>query len=47
MKKSGKVVLVDINRKMMKTGRRKSTHASFRKKIVYVQGGCRTAFIQT
>lgn len=38
MKGSGKVVLVDINWKMMERGRRKSTHTSFRKKICYVQG---------
>jgi len=38
MKGSGKVVLVDMNRKMMEMGRRKSTHSSFRKKIFYVQG---------
>ncbi|MHB8843070.1 MAG: bifunctional demethylmenaquinone methyltransferase/2-methoxy-6-polyprenyl-1,4-benzoquinol methylase UbiE [Candidatus Aquicultor sp.] len=38
MKRSGEVVLVDINRKMMEIGRRKSTNASFRKKIGYVQG---------
>ena len=33
-----KVILVDINRKMMEIGRRKSTNASFRKEIGYVQG---------
>lgn len=38
MKKSGKVVLFDINRKMMERGRRKSTHAGLREKIDYVQG---------
>ncbi len=38
MKKSGKVVLVDINRKMMESGRRKPTHALLREKILYVQG---------
>ncbi|MBI4763002.1 MAG: bifunctional demethylmenaquinone methyltransferase/2-methoxy-6-polyprenyl-1,4-benzoquinol methylase UbiE [Deltaproteobacteria bacterium] len=38
MKRTGKVVLVDINRKMMESGRRKSTHAHLREKIFYVQG---------
>jgi demethylmenaquinone methyltransferase / 2-methoxy-6-polyprenyl-1,4-benzoquinol methylase len=38
MKGSGHVVLNDINRKMMKRGRDKSTHRSFRKKIEFVQG---------
>jgi demethylmenaquinone methyltransferase/2-methoxy-6-polyprenyl-1,4-benzoquinol methylase len=38
MKGSGKVVLFDINRKMMESGRQKSTHASLREKIYYVQG---------
>jgi len=38
MKGSGKTVLTDINRKMMETGRHKSTHASIRKRILYVQG---------
>jgi demethylmenaquinone methyltransferase / 2-methoxy-6-polyprenyl-1,4-benzoquinol methylase len=38
MKGSGKVVLVDRNRKMMESGRQKTTHASFRKKIFYTQG---------
>ncbi len=38
MKGSGKVVLVDMNRKMMETGRRKPTHASWREKISFVQG---------
>jgi demethylmenaquinone methyltransferase/2-methoxy-6-polyprenyl-1,4-benzoquinol methylase len=38
MEGSGKVVLIDMNRKMMETGRRKSTHALLRRKISYVQG---------
>jgi demethylmenaquinone methyltransferase / 2-methoxy-6-polyprenyl-1,4-benzoquinol methylase len=37
-KGSGKVVLTDINRKMMETGRYKSTHSSVRKQIGFVQG---------
>jgi demethylmenaquinone methyltransferase / 2-methoxy-6-polyprenyl-1,4-benzoquinol methylase len=38
MRGSGRVVLADINRKMMETGRRKSTHAKIRKQIIHVQG---------
>jgi len=34
----GKVVLYDINRAMMATGRRKAIHARERKRICYVQG---------
>ena len=35
---SGQVVLYDINRKMMVTGREKQTNAGARKKILYTQG---------
>jgi demethylmenaquinone methyltransferase / 2-methoxy-6-polyprenyl-1,4-benzoquinol methylase len=38
MEGSGKVILADINRKMMESGRQKSTHASLRKRLLYVQG---------
>jgi demethylmenaquinone methyltransferase/2-methoxy-6-polyprenyl-1,4-benzoquinol methylase len=34
----GRVVLYDINRMMMESGRRKSSNASSREKILYVQG---------
>ena len=35
---SGQVVLYDINRKMMTTGRKKPVNAETRQKILYVQG---------
>ncbi|MBI5583158.1 MAG: bifunctional demethylmenaquinone methyltransferase/2-methoxy-6-polyprenyl-1,4-benzoquinol methylase UbiE [Deltaproteobacteria bacterium] len=35
---SGLVALYDINRKMLATGKSKSTNRAFRKKIAYVQG---------
>ncbi len=35
---SGKVVLYDINRKMMETGKGKSSNRASREKILYVQG---------
>lgn len=35
---TGRVFLYDINRAMMEMGRHKSTHASFRKAIFYIQG---------
>jgi demethylmenaquinone methyltransferase/2-methoxy-6-polyprenyl-1,4-benzoquinol methylase len=35
---SGRVVLYDINRMMMETGRQKRTHAAARQAILYVQG---------
>jgi demethylmenaquinone methyltransferase / 2-methoxy-6-polyprenyl-1,4-benzoquinol methylase len=38
MKGSGRVVLADINRKMMETGRHKSAHGRIRKQIIFVQG---------
>lgn len=38
MKGAGKVVLADINRKMMETGRHKATHTSIRRQIRYLQG---------
>ncbi len=42
---SGKVVLSDINRAMIETGKRKPTHASVRKKVLYVQSNAeRMAF---
>ena len=40
MKGSGKVFLVDINRKMMEIGRRKSTNASFQKENSLCAGRC-------
>ena len=38
VKPLGSVVLYDINRTMIETGRVKSTHAKARKEIIYVQG---------
>jgi demethylmenaquinone methyltransferase/2-methoxy-6-polyprenyl-1,4-benzoquinol methylase len=38
VKPFGSVVLYDINRTMIETGRDKSTHAKARKEIIYVQG---------
>jgi demethylmenaquinone methyltransferase / 2-methoxy-6-polyprenyl-1,4-benzoquinol methylase len=38
MQGAGTVVLYDINRMMMERGRNKATHASLRKKMLYIQG---------
>lgn len=35
---TGRIFLYDINRAMMEMGRHKSTHASFRKALFYIQG---------
>lgn len=36
--KNGKVVLYDINREMMQTGRHSEPHADIRQEIIYIQG---------
>jgi demethylmenaquinone methyltransferase/2-methoxy-6-polyprenyl-1,4-benzoquinol methylase len=44
---SGKVVLCDINRKMMESGRHKATHRSIRERILYLQGDAENLSFQS